>query len=56
LFRGAFWEDVRPAVKAWRKHRGLPEQPLEALKESGYVARTEAERGKQNAGAVASYA
>ncbi len=56
LFRGAFWEDVRPAVKAWRHHRGLPENPLAALTEGGYVTRAIAERGSRNAGAVASYA
>jgi L-rhamnose isomerase/sugar isomerase len=56
LFRGAFWEDVRPLVKAWRHQRGLPDNPLAALKESGYVARAIAERGERNAGAVASYA
>jgi L-rhamnose isomerase/sugar isomerase len=56
LFRGAFWEDVRPVVKDWRHQRGLPDNPLAALKESGYVARAIAERGERNAGAVASYA
>ncbi len=28
LFRGAFWLDVRPLVKEWRRARGLPEDPL----------------------------
>jgi L-rhamnose isomerase/sugar isomerase len=56
LFRSAFWTDVRPAVKAWRRHRGLSEDPLLALKEGGYVVRAAAERGSRNAGAVASYA
>jgi L-rhamnose isomerase/sugar isomerase len=56
LFRSAFWTDVRPAVKAWRHDRGLPEDPLLALKEGGYVTRAIAERGERNSGAVASYA
>jgi L-rhamnose isomerase/sugar isomerase len=56
LYRSAFWEDVRPAVKAWRHQRGLPDDPLHALVEGGYVARAIAERGERNAGAVASYA
>ena len=56
LFRSAFWTDVRPAVKAWRRHRGLHEDPLAALKDGGYVERAAADRGKANAGAVASYA
>jgi L-rhamnose isomerase/sugar isomerase len=45
LFRGAFWTDVRPLVKEWRRARGLPEDPLLALAESGYVQRITSERG-----------
>jgi L-rhamnose isomerase/sugar isomerase len=56
LYRSAFWTDVRPAVKTWRKNKGLAEDPLLALQESGYVARAAADRGSRNAGAVASYA
>jgi L-rhamnose isomerase/sugar isomerase len=55
LFRGAFWHDVRPLVKEWRQARGLPEDPLAALAESGYVQRITAERGGKMA-AVTSYA
>jgi len=44
LFRGAFWSDVRPLLKEWRQKRGLPEDPLLALAESGYVQRISAER------------
>jgi L-rhamnose isomerase/sugar isomerase len=55
LFRGAFWRDVRPLLRAWRKMRGLPEDPLSALAESGYVQRITAERGGKTA-AVSSYA
>ena len=36
LFRGAFWCDVRPLLREWRRARGLPEDPLAALAESGY--------------------
>jgi L-rhamnose isomerase / sugar isomerase len=54
--RRAFWTDVRPAVRAWRKERGLPEDPLAALRENGYIERTRAERGARNAKAVSSYA
>src|SRR5436190_2795750 len=39
LFRGAFWLDVRPMLREWRRKRGLPEDPLAALAESGYVQR-----------------
>ena len=55
LFRGAFWQDVRPLLKEWRRTRGLPEDPLAALAESGYMQRITAERGGKLA-PVSSYA
>jgi L-rhamnose isomerase/sugar isomerase len=45
LFRGAFWRDVRPLLKEWRRMRGLAEDPLSALAESGYMQRISKERG-----------
>ena len=54
--RGAFFTDVRPAVRAWRREHGLPEDPLAALRDSGYVERIRAERGAANSRAVTSYA
>jgi len=55
LFRGAFWQDVRPIVRAWRESRGLPADPLKALRDSGYVERAAQERGRRHA-TVGSYA
>ena len=55
LFRGTFWSDVRPLTRAWREARGLPPDPLAALKESGYVERAAKERGSRSS-AVSSYA
>jgi L-rhamnose isomerase/sugar isomerase len=55
-FRSAFWEDVRPFVLAWRRKRGIPEQPLQVLRESGYVERIACERGAKNAATAATYA
>jgi L-rhamnose isomerase/sugar isomerase len=55
-FRDAFWQDVRPLVREWRKVRGFPEDPLKALADSGYVEVITRERAARNAGAVASYA
>lgn len=55
LFRGAFWSDVRPLTRAWREARGLPANPLEALREGGYVERVSQERGGRTA-TVNSYA
>ena len=54
--RSAFWYDVRPVVRGWRTARGLPEDPLQAFAESGYLARATKERRDRNVGAVASYA
>jgi len=54
--REGFWFDVRPLVRDWRKARGLPEDPLAALRESGYVERIRGERKERNARSVASYA
>ena len=54
--RSAFWQDVRPAIQAWRRSRGLPEDPLSALRESGYLERIREERGKRNAPSTGSYA
>ena len=55
LFRDAFWQDVRPLLREWRRARGLPAEPLAALAESGYVERVARERGGRMA-AVSSYA
>ena len=55
LFRGAFWRDVRPLCAEWRKARGLPIAPLEALREGGYVDRISLQRGGRTS-TVNSYA
>ena len=55
-FRGAFWTDVRPLVREWRVARGLPADPMTALRESGYVERVTAERSSKNAKSASSYA
>lgn len=54
--RAAFATDVRPAIREWRKSRGLPEDPLGAFRESGYQQRIAAERGPRNREAASSYA
>ncbi|HTQ60450.1 MAG TPA: TIM barrel protein [Candidatus Solibacter sp.] len=54
--RGAFWEDVRPAIREWRKSRGSPEDPMGAFRTSGYLERISRERSEKNRGATASYA
>jgi len=54
--KAAFATDVRPAIREWRKAKGLAEDPLKAFRESGYQARAARERGAKNAAAGGSYA
>jgi len=55
-FRGCFWTDVRPLAREWRESKNLPADPLAELRANGYVEETARDRGKRNAGNVASYA
>jgi L-rhamnose isomerase/sugar isomerase len=52
----AFATDVRPAIREWRTSKGLPQDPLEAFRESGYWKRVSAERAERNRSSVSSYA
>lgn len=52
----AFAHDVRPAIREWRHSKGLPENPLEAFRQSGYLERVASERGARNMSSVTSYA
>jgi len=54
--REAFFTDVRPLIREWRKTKGLPEDPLAAFRASGYLEKAAAERGARNAGSGSSYA
>jgi L-rhamnose isomerase/sugar isomerase len=54
--KDAFSTDVRPAIHDWARSRGLPEDPMDAFRQSGYLERITEERGKKNAAAVSSYA
>lgn len=54
--REAFWTDVRPLLRKWRQNRGLPEDPLQAFRESGYIERTSLERQKNNTPGGSTYA
>ena len=42
--RRAFMTDALPLVRDWRRARGLPEDPLAAFRETGYLARITRER------------
>jgi len=52
IFRGAFWSDVRPLAAAWREARGLPADPLAALRSGGYVECAARERISRRSAAV----
>lgn len=54
--REAFFTDVRPLLREWRKMKGMGEEPLKAFRASGYTAKAEAERSARNLGSVTSYA
>jgi L-rhamnose isomerase/sugar isomerase len=54
--KDAFSTDVRPAIREWSRSKGLPEDPLAAFRESGYLERITAERAEKNMAVVASYA
>jgi L-rhamnose isomerase/sugar isomerase len=55
ILQDAFATDVRPAIREWRASRGLPVDPLQAFRESGYLERITTERAARPAG-NASYA
>lgn len=56
LLQDAFSTDVRPAIREWRVSKGLPADPLQAFRESGYLERITAERSSRGAASTSSYA
>ena len=44
ILKDAFATDVRPAIREWRASRGLPADPMDAFRQSGYLERITAER------------
>jgi L-rhamnose isomerase / sugar isomerase len=56
LLQDAFATDVRPLIREWRKSKGLPESPLDAFRQSGYLERITKERGARNSQGASSYA
>ena len=56
LLQDAFSTDVRPAIREWRVSKGLPADPLQAFRDSGYLERIAAERSKRAGASVSSYA
>lgn len=56
LLQNAFATDVRPAIQEWRNSKGLPQDPMMAFRESGYLERITRERAAKNSNSVTSYA
>jgi L-rhamnose isomerase/sugar isomerase len=56
LLQNAFATDVRPTIQEWRESKGLPKDPMEAFRQSGYLERITKERAARNAHNVSSYA
>src|SRR6185312_4872571 len=54
--KDAFASDVRPAIREWRQSKGLPADPMDAFRESGYLERITRERRKKNMASITSYA
>ncbi len=54
--KDAYATDVRPAIADWAKSNGLPEDPMDAFRQSGYLERITAERAEKNASSASSYA
>jgi L-rhamnose isomerase/sugar isomerase len=52
----AFAIDVRPAISEWRRARGLPDDPIDAFRRSGYLERVVAERASHAVRPSSSYA
>jgi L-rhamnose isomerase/sugar isomerase len=54
--KDAFSTDVRPAIREWAIARGLPADPMDAFRQSGYLEAITAERSRKNMSAITSYA
>ena len=54
--KDAFSTDVRPAIREWAESKGLPADPLDAFRKSGYLERITAERAERNRAPASSYA
>ena len=52
----AFACDVRPAIREWRAAKGLPADPMDAFRQSGYLERITRERAGRPAPDGSAYA
>jgi L-rhamnose isomerase / sugar isomerase len=56
FLQDAFATDVRPAIQEWRQSKGVPRNPMEAFRQSGYLERITQQRSARNSQSVSSYA
>jgi L-rhamnose isomerase/sugar isomerase len=56
MLQDAFATDVRPAIRDWRDAKGLPNSPMEAFRQSGYLERITRDRAVRNFSSGSSYA
>jgi L-rhamnose isomerase/sugar isomerase len=56
MLQDAFATDVRPIIQEWRHSQGLPKDPMEAFRQSGYLERITKERSARNSQSMSSYA
>jgi L-rhamnose isomerase/sugar isomerase len=56
VLRSAFYGDVKPILSAWRESKGLPIDPLQALRDSDEIERRAKERGAGKPTEVSAYA
>ena len=56
FLQDAFSTDVRPAIREWRASKGLPADPMEAFRQSGYLERVSIDRAARNMASASSYA
>jgi L-rhamnose isomerase / sugar isomerase len=54
--KGAFQTDVRPALREWRRAKGLSPDPLVAFRKSGYLEQVTKERREKNRESGGGYA
>jgi L-rhamnose isomerase / sugar isomerase len=56
FLQDAFSTDVRPFIEEWRRSKGIPLNPMEAFRQSGYLERITQQRSARNSQSVTSYA
>ena len=56
LLQDAFATDVRPVIHEWKESKGLPKNPMDAFRQSGYLEHITKQRSARNSQTLSSYA